>query len=88
MENRIDINSLQPNTYKAMFGLEKYSGPNDFEAQVDRSFENLVAALNAAGGRVDDVVKITLLIKDHDQHITPRYTQEEIQNGMVKLAHR
>jgi len=42
-------------------------GPNDFEAQVDRSFENLVAALNAAGGRVDDVVKITLLIKDHDQ---------------------
>jgi enamine deaminase RidA (YjgF/YER057c/UK114 family) len=42
-------------------------GPNDFEAQVDRSFENLVAALNAAGGRVDDVVKITLLIKGHNQ---------------------
>jgi enamine deaminase RidA (YjgF/YER057c/UK114 family) len=42
-------------------------GPNDFEAQVDRSFENLIAALKAAGGRVADVVKITLLIKDHDQ---------------------
>ncbi len=42
-------------------------GPNDFEAQVDLSFENLIAALNAAGGRVEDVVKITLLIKDHDQ---------------------
>ena len=24
-------------------------------------------ALNAAGGRVEDIVKITLLIKDHDQ---------------------
>ena len=42
-------------------------GPNGFEAQVDRSFENLIAALKAAGGRVADVVKITLLIKDHDQ---------------------
>ena len=42
-------------------------GPNNFEAQVDLSFENLIAVLNAAGGRVEDVVKITLLIKDHDQ---------------------
>ncbi len=42
-------------------------GPNNFEAQVDLSFENLIAALNAAGGHVEDVVKITLLIKDHDQ---------------------
>ena len=43
------------------------NGPNNFEAQVDLSFENWIAALNAAGGRVEDVVKITLLIKDHDQ---------------------
>ena len=42
-------------------------GPNHFEAQVDRSFENLIAVLKAAGGRVTDVVKITLLIKDHDE---------------------
>ena len=42
-------------------------GPNNFEAQVDLSCGNLCAALNAAGGRVEDVVKITLLIKDHDQ---------------------
>ena len=42
-------------------------GPNDFESQVDRAFDNLVAALEAAGGRVEDVVKITLLIKDHDE---------------------
>ncbi len=42
-------------------------GPNDFEHQVDRSFENMIAVLEAAGGRVEDVVKITLLIKDYDE---------------------
>lgn len=39
---------------------------NGFEAQVDRAFDNLRAAIEAAGGRVEDVVKITLLIKDHN----------------------
>ncbi len=42
-------------------------GPNDFEHQVDRSFDNLIAVLVAAGGRIEDVVKITLLIKDFDE---------------------
>ena len=42
-------------------------GPNDFESQVDRSFDNLVAVIEAAGGRIEDVVKITLLIKNHDE---------------------
>ena len=42
-------------------------GPNDFEHQVDRSFDNLIAVLEAAGGRIEDVVKITLLIKDYDE---------------------
>ena len=42
-------------------------GPNDFETQVDRSFENLIKVLKASGGRVTDIVKITLLIKDHDE---------------------
>ena len=41
-------------------------GPNDFESQVDRAFDNLIAVLEASGGRVEDIVKITLLIKDHD----------------------
>ncbi len=41
-------------------------GPNDFESQVDRSFDNLIAVLEAAGGKVEDVVKITLLSKNHD----------------------
>ena len=43
-------------------------GPNDFESQVDRSFDNLIAVIEAAGGRIEDVVKITLLIKNHDEN--------------------
>jgi enamine deaminase RidA (YjgF/YER057c/UK114 family) len=46
-------------------GMSK-EGPNDFKSQVDRSFDNLFAALKAAGGKVEDIVKITVLIKDHD----------------------
>lgn len=43
------------------------AGPNDFRGQVDRAFDNLLAALKAAGARRQDVVKITLLVVDHDQ---------------------
>ncbi len=42
-------------------------GPNDFEHQVDRSFDNLIAVLEAAGGGIEDIGKITLLIKDCDE---------------------
>jgi len=42
------------------------NGPNDFETQVDRSFQNLKEVIEASGGRLENVVKITLLIKDHD----------------------
>ncbi|MEM1254533.1 MAG: RidA family protein [Cyanobacteria bacterium P01_H01_bin.21] len=41
-------------------------GQNDFESQVDRSFDALLATLDAAGTDADNVVKITLLIVDHD----------------------
>ncbi len=41
-------------------------GPNDFQSQVDRSFHNMKKVLKAAGGHVHNIVKITLLIKDHD----------------------
>lgn len=41
-------------------------GENDFESQVDRSFDALLAALEVAGTDADNVVKITLLIVDHD----------------------
>ncbi|MCZ6448409.1 MAG: RidA family protein [Alphaproteobacteria bacterium] len=40
-------------------------GPNDFESQVDRSFDNLIAVVEASGGRIVDVVNITVLIKKH-----------------------
>ena len=43
-------------------------GPNDFESQVDRSFDNLIAVIEAAGGKIEDTVKITLLIKNHDEN--------------------
>ncbi|MEM9004726.1 MAG: RidA family protein [Cyanobacteria bacterium P01_F01_bin.86] len=41
-------------------------GPNDFESQVDRSFDALLATLEAAGTDAESVVKITLLIVEHD----------------------
>jgi len=47
-------------------GLADDGSPNDFNSPVDRSFANLLIALQAAGGQPSDVVKITLLIKDHD----------------------
>ena len=34
---------------------------------MDRSFDNLIAVIEAAGGKIEDVVKITLLIKNHDE---------------------
>jgi len=42
-------------------------GSNDFESQVDRAFESMISVLEAAGGHIEDVVKITLLIKDYDE---------------------
>jgi len=41
-------------------------GTNDFNSQVDRSFANLSAVLAASGSTPADVVRITLLIVDHD----------------------
>lgn len=42
-------------------------GQNDFESQVDRAFDALVATLDVADTDAENVVKITLLIVDHDQ---------------------
>ena len=36
----------------------------DFEAEVRRAFENLKAVVEAAGGRLDQVVKLTLFLTD------------------------
>lgn len=47
-------------------------GPNDFESQVARSFNNLISVVEAEGGGIEDIVKITLLVKYHDEK-EPRY---------------
>jgi reactive intermediate/imine deaminase len=39
-------------------------GPSDFRAQARQVFENLKAALAAAGASFDDVVKITIFVLD------------------------
>lgn len=41
-------------------------GSNDFESQVNRSFDALLAALDVADTNAKNVVKITLLIVAHD----------------------
>ena len=61
--------SVGPNTtvvyIAGQIGISE-NGPNDFESQVDRSFQNLIDVIKASGGRVENVVKITLLVKNHD----------------------
>ncbi len=61
--------SVRPNTkvvyIAGQIGIAE-NGPNDFESQVDRSFQNLIDVIKASGGRVENIVKITLLVKNHD----------------------
>ena len=45
---------------------DRYVAGGSPASQVDRSFANLISALQAAGGRTEDIVKITMLIVDHD----------------------
>ncbi|WP_225878968.1 RidA family protein [Zeimonas arvi] len=39
----------------------------DFTAQVERAFANLAAVVKAAGGRLDQIVKLTLFLTDLGQ---------------------
>ena len=48
-------------------GYDPDATDNGFEAQADRAFANLSTALEASGATPADVVKITLLIVDHDE---------------------
>ena len=48
-------------------GYDPNAADNGFEAQADRAFANLLTALEASGATPEDVVKITLLIVDHDE---------------------
>ena len=43
-------------------------GSNDYASQVDRAFANLLSVLREAGGQPEDVVKVTILIKNNDSN--------------------
>ena len=47
----------------------------------------MIAVLKAAGGRVDDIVKITLLVKDHDAKKL-QYLVKKRREVFVELARR
>jgi len=49
----------------------------DFEARARRVFENLAAVAAAAGGSLDDVVKVTVFLTDLDDFATVNSVMEE-----------
>jgi reactive intermediate/imine deaminase len=48
----------------------------DFEARARRVFENLAAVAAAAGGSLDDVVKLTVFLTDLDNFATVNSVME------------
>ena len=64
---------LDPATMKLVEG--------SFEQQLERVFENLKAVASAAGGSLDDVVKLTVYVTDlanfpHVNEVMPRFFSE------------
>ena len=49
----------------------------DFEARARRVFENLAAVAAAAGGGLDDVVKVTVFLTDLDNFATVNSVMED-----------
>ena len=49
----------------------------DFEARARRVFENLAAVAAAAGGSLDDVVKVTVFLTDLDNFATVNGVMED-----------
>lgn len=48
----------------ALDGEGKLVGENDVAAQTEQVFRNLQAVIEAAGGSLDDVVKLTIFVTD------------------------
>ena len=48
----------------ALDGQGKLVGENDVAAQVEQVFQNLRTVVEACGGSLDDVVKITIFVTD------------------------
>jgi len=49
----------------------------DFEARARRVFENLAAVAAAAGGSLDDIVKVTVFLTDLDNFATVNSVMED-----------
>lgn len=60
---------LQPDTMEMVGG--------DFEARARQVFTNLAAVAEAAGGRLDDVVKLTVFLTDLDNFATVNAVMED-----------
>ena len=60
---------LDPSTMEVVDG--------DFEARARRVFENLAAVAAAAGGSLDDVVKLTVFLTDLDNFATVNSVMED-----------
>jgi enamine deaminase RidA (YjgF/YER057c/UK114 family) len=75
-----ETTSVSPNTndihVAGQIGITN-DGPNDFESQVARSFNNLISVVEAQGGGIEDIVKITLLVKYNDEK-EPRYLVQTV----------
>ena len=56
---------------------ETGSIPEDPAAEVAQAFANLRAILDAAGASADDVLKVTVFVKDRDirQHVNPVWVE-------------
>jgi enamine deaminase RidA (YjgF/YER057c/UK114 family) len=48
----------------ALDGQGKLVGENDAAAQTEQTFQNLQAVVEACGGSLDDIVKITIFVTD------------------------
>ena len=60
---------LQPNTMTVVDG--------DFEARARQVFKNLAAVAEAAGGSLDNVVKLTIFLTDLDNFATVNAVMED-----------
>ena len=49
----------------------------DFEARARRVFDNLAAVCTAAGGSIDDIVKLTVFLTDLDNFATVNSVMED-----------
>jgi enamine deaminase RidA (YjgF/YER057c/UK114 family) len=60
-------------------------GKDDFRAQVEHTFENLKAALAAAGASFKDVVKVTYFVVDLKPELVPHV--REVRRKYLDLDH-